>query len=128
VRCEPRLNKKKPDIVVFEKKKPSYVLELAMSTKTNQKNSVENKVLKDLKKVKQYVKRVPGIRYAFLVHVYCDDSLLTFTDHKLREDGYSDISIVDLNIRMDCETKRKRRWYESWREDFDGLETAHRSY
>ena len=128
VRCEPRLNKKKPDIVVFEKKKPSYVLELAMSTKHHPMRTNKDKVTKDLKKLRQYVKRISSIRYAFLVHVHDDESLPTVPDHKLRRHDYPDISIVDLNIRKDSETKRKRRWYEEWRQDFDSLETAHRSY
>lgn len=128
VRCEPRLNKKKPDIVVFEKKKPSYVLELAMSTKRKPLKQVIDKLHKDLDKLQHYGKRVSSIRYAFILHVYDDDSLISYSDQKLRRHGYTNMTIVDLNIRMNSETKSKRRWYERWRQDFDSLEAAHRAF
>jgi hypothetical protein len=123
VRCEPPLDGMKPDIVVYERGKPIYVLEFKCFTKPEYIN--ETAVYYDLDKLAMVVDKFSSVRWGFFHMIYDADEPFTFSDSRLRRAGYSKISFTSINARRQEENNRRRVRYDEWRSEFDGLHKMH---
>jgi hypothetical protein len=126
VRCEPRLADKRPDIVVYERGKPIYVLEFKFFPVADRFE--EAAVNDDLEKLAGVIAAHPSIRWGFFHMIYDADEPQNVSDARLRRAGYAKISVTAINARRREESGRKRQGYEEWRAEFDRLQGAHRSH
>lgn len=126
VRCEPFLGGMKPDIVLYERGNPIYLLEFKMFAKPDCIN--EDAVYADLDKLKKVVNTVPSVRWAFFHMIYDCDKPYSFSDPRLRRAGYDRISVTTINARRQEESDRRRVRYDDWRAQFDKLRTLHNEY
>jgi hypothetical protein len=124
VRCEPVLDGMKPDIVVYERGKPIYVLEFKCFTKLDHIN--EDAVYRDLDKLAKAVNKFSSIRWGFFHMIYDADKAYTFSDSRLRRGGYSKMSFTSINARRQENNDRRRVRYDEWRSEFDRLQKLHR--
>jgi hypothetical protein len=114
---------KKPDIVVYEDKVPSYVLELKMFPELDEVN--EDKIDADLEKLNVFIKRSNTIKWGFFILVYDADEDFGITDSRLRRWGLEKISVIAINIRRKEDSGNKRKNYNAWRMEFDFLRKSH---
>jgi len=126
VRCEPLLNGMRPDIVLYEKGDPIYLLEFKMFTKPDYIN--EDAVYIDLDKLKKVVTACDSVRWAFFHMIYDCDEPYSYSNSRLRRAGYENISVITMNARRKEETARRRVGYDEWRAQFDRLRTLHNEY
>lgn len=126
VRCESPLAGMKPDIVVYERGKPIYVLEFKFFTKPDSIN--EDAVYDDLDKLADVVDEYSSVRWGFFHMIYDADAPFTFSDSRLRRAGYAKISVTSINARRKEDTDRRRVGYDEWRAEFDRLQAAHREH
>jgi hypothetical protein len=124
VRCEPLLARMKPDIVVYERGSPIYVLEFKFFTRPDHIN--EDAVYDDLDRLKQVVDSYGSVRWGFFHIIYDADDPFTFSRSRLRRAGYGKISITTINARRNEDTGRRRVRYDEWRSEFDKLKGLHR--
>ncbi len=121
VRCEPYLaDNTKPDIVVFQKYDPIYVIELKMSTKAfKTPGSVfEEKVDKDMDKLKAYRTAYPTVRWAFLIVVCDSEKPWGWSDVTTKRYGYDKTSLVSVNLHL-RDNGGQTYGYENWRKQFE---------
>ena len=126
VRCESRLAGAQPDIVVYERGKPIYVLEFKFFSKPNSMD--EGKVYDDLDKLAKCIKSYSSVRWGFFHMIYDGDDSFHISGPQLRRDGYSRISVTSINARRKEVTRRRRAGYDEWRMLFDKLQHLHRGY
>ena len=119
VRCEPRMeNGTIPDIVLFRKYDPIYVMELKMLQKPED-TRIYAEVEKDLDKIAVLMKNYPTLKWGFLIVVYDSDDMFIVSDRWLRNKGYNNISVVPINLKRQTDNVRKRVGYDDWRKQFD---------
>jgi len=124
VRCEPVMDDfTKPDIVVFKRYDPIYIIELKMFSKTE--TIKEDAIEKDLDKLKAYISRYPSIKWGFLIAVYDSEYMWKPTSHILKKSGYEKISISSINLRRKEDSERRRNNYDEWRQQFDKYRDRH---
>lgn len=126
VRCEPQLARMKPDIVVYERGEPIYLLEFKFFTKPGYIN--EHAIYNDLDKLADGVDKFPSVRWGFFHMIYDNDEPFTLSDSRLRRAGYTKSSVTTINVRRTEESGRRRVGYDDWRAEFDRLQTAHRKH
>lgn len=118
VRCEPTMNNgTKPDIVLFNKYNPIYIIELKMFKKPEHVNfqAIEN----DINKIHGLMKSHNTIKWGFLIVAYDSGYILNISDAKLKNDGYNNVSFIPINLRLKEENNRQRNGYLDWRKQFD---------
>jgi hypothetical protein len=126
VRCEPKLSGMRPDIVIYERGKPVYVLEFKFFSKPEYIN--EDAVYVDLDKLAGCVDAYPSIKWGFFFMIYDAEEMFTISDSRLRRAGFSKISASPINARRKEETGRRRTGYDEWREQYDKLHERHREH
>ena len=126
VRCEPRLNGMKPDIVVYERGRPVYVLEFKVFLKADYLN--EELVEKDIEKLHTLIQTFETIRWGFFLLLYDCEEPYTFRDARLRRLGIPKVSVTTINARRTEEKQRRRVGYDEWRTEFDRLLALHERY
>jgi len=127
IRCEPKLNNGKPDIVIFKKYNPFYIIEIKAILNPDAvcRNSEKGKVEKDLKKIKNLKKEYPSIKRGFSIVIYdSDEDPVDFSDSFLRKKNFKGISIVKINLRRN-DNARKRKNYQKWRRKFEKIINKH---
>ena len=118
VRCEPQMNDgTKPDIVLFRKYDPIYIIELKMFKRAEIINTqaIDN----DLKKINKLMKSHDSVKWGFLIVAYDSDDMLYISDTKLKSNGYNNISFIPINLRRKEKSNRQRNGYLDWRKQFD---------
>lgn len=126
VRCEPRLAGMRPDIVIYERGKPAYVLEFKFFSKPDYVN--EDAVYYDLNKLADCVDAFTSIKWGFFHMIYDADDLFKFSDSCLRRTGFQKISVTSINARRKKDTGRRRTNYDEWRAEFDKLQEKHHEH
>lgn len=126
VRCEPQLAGMRPDIVIYERGKPTYVLEFKFFSKPEYVN--EDAVYDDLNKLADCVDAYPSIKWGFFHMIYDAEELFTFSDSRLRRAGFSRVSVTSINARRKEDSGRRRTNYDDWRAEFDRLQEKHREH
>jgi hypothetical protein len=124
VRCEPQLDRKKPDIVIYKDGAPIYALEFKFFSRLD--GVRERDVDKDLHKLAQVVKK-HQMRWGFFHMVYDAEENFTMSDSWLRKQGLSKISVSGINARRKDSGRRRTR-YQTWRSEFDRLRRLHREH
>jgi len=118
VRCEPKMEDgSKPDIVIFKRYDPVYVVELKMYKKPDFIHSAG--VEKDLEKLNSYLKKYPSMKWGFAIVVYDSDEMFKPSAYNLKKAGYEKISFSTINLRRKQDTGRRRNGYDDWRKQFD---------
>lgn len=120
VRSEPTMamgrKEYKPDIVVFDRIKPIYFVEIKfLKTSRNKIGLDRRSVNQDLSKLQKYAKRYPDFKWGFLVCVYDADEV-----YEVNMNEYDRISLISINLKRNG-TGRLRKNYDSWRSRFDEL-------
>jgi len=107
----------KPDIVLFRKYDPIYIIELKMFKRPEKINTkaIDN----DLNKINKLLKSHDTIKWGFLIVAYDSDDMLYVPDTKLKNNGYNNISLIPINMRRKEQTERQRNGYVEWRKQFD---------
>lgn len=123
VRCEPKLCGKKPDLVIYDRGRPTHLIELKMFPGVERVDEV--RIDADLQKVADIMEAIPTIKWGFFLFVYDSDDDFGISDPKLRRRGFPKISVSPINLRRTEGTKRRRTDYDGWRKDFDRLCTQH---
>jgi hypothetical protein len=123
VRCEPVLeDMSKPDIVVYKKYDPIYLIELKMF-KDNENMDIDSsndkKVLADITKMQKLIKKYQTVKWSFMIVVYDSDDMYDLNDGKLKRQNFSNTSIININMRRKEGSARKRTDYDKWRKQFD---------
>ena len=126
VRCEPQLARMKPDIVVYNRGHPAYVLEFKFFSKPEYVNEVA--VYDDLDKLAEAVDAYESVKWGFFHMIYDADEPFKFSDSRLRRRGYAKISVTSINARRKEENDRRRTGYDDWRAEFDRLQNLHRKH
>jgi hypothetical protein len=133
VRCDatlkgPGSQRPRPDLVVFNQRKPIYAVEFKVFPKIVGVNraAVEKAVEKDVRKL-EVLGRRHGLSYGFLVVVYDSENELYLPDRVLRKRDIKRVSVIEINMRFDVKTFRQRRNYEVWRKQFDAIWEAQRN-
>ena len=126
VRCEPNMYGKKPDIVIYDRGRPLYVLELKMFV--DQERVDEAKIDKDIEKLNDFLSKIEKIKWGFFIFVYDSDYDFGISDPRLRRLGLENISVISLNMRRMEKTGRKRTRYDEWRKEFDRLRKYHNQW
>lgn len=126
VRCEPQLAGMRPDIVIYEYGKPTYVLEFKFFSKPDYIN--EDAVYDDLDKLADCVDAYASIKWGFFHMIYDADDQFTFSDSRLRRAGFRKTSVTAINARRKEDTGRRRTNYDEWRDEFDRLREMHREH
>ncbi|GEM_PF-3181742 len=122
VRCEPVMEDYgKPDIVVYNKYNPLYMIELKMFVKPDIiRESTEIDVIrKDLDKLKAYIEKYPTIKWTFQISVYDSEEMWRPSAYILRKSGYEKISVGTINLRRKEKSGYRRPRYDEWRKQFD---------
>jgi hypothetical protein len=123
VRCEPVLeDMSRPDMVIYKKYDPIYLIELKMSPNDDNMDidsSNDKKVISDLDKMRRIMNRYPTIKWSFMIVVYDSDEMYDLNDGKLKRQGYNNTSIIKINLRRQEDNERKRSKYDEWRKQFD---------
>lgn len=125
VRCEPHLAGMKPDIVIYDRAKPIYVVEFKFFTKPNYVN--EEAIFTDLDKL-AVVNEFDSMKWSFFYLVHDGEESYTFSNTRLRNRGYENISFSTINLRRKEGTQRRRTNYDDWRAEFDKLVELHRKH
>jgi hypothetical protein len=123
VRCEPRLRKFKPDIVVYREYRPEYLVELKMFT--DLEVVVESKIQRDLAKMQTLMHEIESIKWGFFILVYDHDDHFGMSDQRLRRHGFEKMSVSSINMRRNEGSGRRRIGYDGWRTQFDRLRNRH---
>jgi len=123
VRSQPTITsgkgKYRPDIVVFDRIKPIYFVEIKfLKTPRNQIDLDRRSIKEDLSKLKRYAKKYPDFKQGFLVCVYDADDVF-----EINMDEYDRISLVPINLKR-LISGRRRKNYDHWRSRFDELRKA----
>lgn len=126
VRCEPQLAKMHPDIVIYERDRPIYIMEFKFFSKPDYLN--EDAIYKDLDKLADCVEAFESVRWGFFHMIYDAEELFTLSDSRLRRKGFSKISVSSLNARRKNGTGRLRSGYDDWRAGFANLHARHREH
>ena len=126
VRCEPQLAKMRPDIVIYEKGSPIYILEFKFFSKPDYIN--EDAINNDLDKLADCVDAYESVRWGFFHMIYDADELFTLSDSRLRRKGFPKVSVTSINARRKEGTERRRNGYDTWRAEFDNLHALHREH
>lgn len=126
VRCESQINGVRPDVAVYDRGTPVYILEFKMLMDPGNLN--EELVYKDLNKMGELINRLPSIKWGFFHLIYDDDLMFKPTTATLRRHGYEKISITSINARRKEESERQRKGYDDWRREFDRLVGAHKQF
>lgn len=129
VRCDatlkgPGCQRPRPDLVVFNQRKPIYAVEFKVFPRIVGVNRAA--VEKDVRKL-EVLGRRHGLSYGFLVVVYDSESELYLPDRVLRKRDIKRVSVIEINMRFDVKTLRQRRNYEEWRKEFDAIWEAQRN-
>jgi hypothetical protein len=117
---------KKPDIVIYDRGRPLYILELKMFV--DQERVDEAKIDKDIEKLNDFMSKIGKIKWGFFVFVYDSDYDFGISDPRLRRVGLENISVISLNMRRMEKTGRKRTRYDEWRKEFDRLRKYHNQW
>lgn len=126
VRCESQLNGMRPDIVIYDRGNPIYVLEFKFFSKLGYIN--EDSVYEDLNKLADCVEAFPSVKWGFFFMIYDKDENFSISDYRLRKDGFSSVSASSINARRIEGTARRRNGYDGWRTEFDRLNEGHREH
>lgn len=126
VRCEPQLARMKPDIVVYERGWPIYVLEFKFFSKPDHVN--EDAVYDDLDKLGDCVDTHASIKWGFFHMIYDAEAPFTISDSRLRRAGFRKTSVTTINARRKEDSGRRRTNYDVWRAEFDELQERHREH
>lgn len=126
VRCEPQLAGMRPDIVIYERGRPTYVLEFKFFSKPDYIN--EDAIYDDLDKLADCVDAYDSIKWGFFHLIYDAEIPFTLSDSRLRRAGFSKISVTSINARRKEGTDRRRNNYDEWRGEFDKLQELHRKH
>lgn len=122
VRCEPVMdNYGKPDIVVYNKYNPIYVIELKMFNKPDfvQEHNDIDVIKTDLDRLKVYLSRYPTLKWGFQISGYDSEEMWKPSAHILKKAGYERISVSTINMRRKEDSERRRNNYDEWRKQFD---------
>jgi hypothetical protein len=126
VRCESQLAGMRPDIVIYERGRPIYVLEFKFFSKPDYIN--EDSVYADLNKLADCVDAYDSIKWGFFHLIYDSETHFTLPDTRLRRTGFSKISLTSINARRKENNGRRRKNYDEWRAEFDRLQESHRKH
>jgi len=122
VRCEPVMEDRgRPDIVIYNKYDPIYMIELKMFKKTNliHEHNDTDVIKSDLDALKAYIAHYPTIRWGFQISVYDSEEIWKPSSYALKKAGYEKISVRTINLRRQEDNKRRRNNYDQWRKQFD---------
>lgn len=126
VRCEPRLNGKKPDIVVYQSAKPIYVFELKMFIEADRVDL--SKYHEDLNKLRNLMQKIETLKWGFFIVVYDSDEDFNISDGILKRMKINNVSVIGINTRRTEKNGRLRRGYDAWRKEFDRLREQHKKH
>lgn len=120
VRSEPTMatgrKEYKPDIVVFNRIKPIYFVEIKfLQTSRNLIDLDRRRINQDLIKLEGYAKRCPSFKQGFLVCVYDADDV-----YEINMNEYDGILLAPINLKRG-RNGRLRKNYNPWRRKFDAL-------
>jgi hypothetical protein len=116
----------RPDIVIYERGRPTYVLEFKFFSKPDYIN--EDAIYDDLDKLADCVDAYDSIKWGFFHLIYDAEIPFTLSDSRLRRAGFSKISVTSINARRKEGTDRRRNNYDEWRGEFDKLQELHRKH